>query len=43
MDGKRIRIRRHGAGCHGELSQHSRMIVANFFAKVVLDDRAGFV
>ena len=37
------RIRRNGVGSHGELSQRLRVIVATFFAEVLLDDRVGYV
>ena len=43
IDIKRIGIFRGGMGGHGESSEHPRMTIANFFAKILQDDRAGFL
>src|SRR5437899_11324539 len=43
IDRKRVRIRRHGVRGDGELSQHPWMVVPDFFAEIVLDDRVGFL
>ena len=43
IHGQGVRIRRGGMGREGKPSQHPRVVVTDFLAEVVLDDRPGLV